>query len=347
MEPVHAIAAAVGFASMGLLWLALMAGLALARGWTMTRVRHSTLLAVHMSLALIGLSLGVVHGVAQIVAPAQTVKIIDTFVPFTNAFDPIGIGLGVAGIEVMISLVISVWIQKLLGFHRWRALHATAYAAYTLVTGHVLISGSEVEGWAIQSAVLGPWLLLMGLWLVGGTTSARQSADPLELEAASLAVADRTAAVRNRPTTVQVNPQKCARFGFCEQEAPEVFRLRGDGHLLYHSVVSEQHLESAQRAARACPARAILLSQAGGDSSGPRLGPAGAVGPTAPPLPTSGGPRMPTSGPPVSASGPPIPTSPGRGPVGYPEMVGPNGSAGGGIPRQWPPDSARSRNGRR
>src|SRR5262245_49661228 len=112
MEPVHAIAASVGFTSMALLWLALIAGLALARGWTMTRIKHSTLLGIHFSLALLGLMLGVVHGIAQIFGPSQTVKFIDTFVPFSNPIDPIGIGVGVVGIEIMIALVVSVWIQK-------------------------------------------------------------------------------------------------------------------------------------------------------------------------------------------------------------------------------------------
>jgi hypothetical protein len=57
MEPVHAIAATVGFTSMGLLWLALIAGLALARGWMMTSFKHSTMFAIHHTLALLGLTL--------------------------------------------------------------------------------------------------------------------------------------------------------------------------------------------------------------------------------------------------------------------------------------------------
>jgi ferredoxin len=62
---------------------------------------------------------------------------------------------------------------------------------------------------------------------------------------------------------VQVNPVKCAKFGFCEQEAPQLFNLREDGQLAYRSVVAEDQVEMAARAVRACPARAIAMLKAG------------------------------------------------------------------------------------
>lgn len=275
MEPTHAIAAAVGFTSLALLWLALIAGLALARGWMMTQFKHATMLAIHHSLALLGLTLGIVHGVAQIVAPAQTVKLIHTFVPFTNSVDPVGIGLGVVGTEVMIALILSVGIQKWLGFHRWRAVHALAYASYTLVTGHVLISGSEVESWYMQAAVLAPWLVLIGLWLIGGSksTSASSASRYESSQNGTSQIADRvTTRLRGKMTTLQVNPSKCARFGFCEAEAPDLFNLRDDGQLAYRAVVADSQLDAAQRATRACPARAILLSKGANGSGGAALG---------------------------------------------------------------------------
>jgi ferredoxin/DMSO/TMAO reductase YedYZ heme-binding membrane subunit len=262
MEPVHAIAATVGFASMALLWLALLAGLALARGWMMTSFKHSTMLAIHHSLALLGLTLGLVHGAAQPLGPAQTVKFINVVVPFTNYLDPIGIGIGVIGTELMVALVLSVGIQRMLGFHRWRALHSIAYASYTLVTGHVLISGAEVEGWMMQAAVLVPWLIIIGLWLVGGSgnSGAPPAPQPPPGEASERGGSGRT----SRPVaTVQVNPGKCAKFGFCEQEAPELFNLRADGQLAYRALVGEQQLDQAERAVRACPTRAIAMLKSG------------------------------------------------------------------------------------
>jgi ferredoxin/DMSO/TMAO reductase YedYZ heme-binding membrane subunit len=250
IDPLHTVAASVGFASMALLWLAVLAGLSLARGWVMTRVKHSTLLAVHGGLAVMGLTLGVVHGFAQLAPADTTIRLIDVVVPFTHPLDPFGIGAGVIALEVMIALALSLAFKRWMGFHRWRALHSLAYASYTLMTGHILISGAETGGSLVTALVLAPWLLAIGLWLGGSSRPGMpRLADKL------------TTRLRGSLTTVQVDPVHCARFGFCEQEAPEVFTLRGDGQLAYHTVVADQHVEAAIRAVRACPARAIALTQ--------------------------------------------------------------------------------------
>jgi sulfoxide reductase heme-binding subunit YedZ len=270
VDPIHVIAAVIGFASAAFLWLALLAGLALARGWMMTKVKHSTMLTLHGCLALMGLTLGIVHGFAQLAPPATTVRLVDVVVPFTNLYDPWGIGAGVIALELMIAVALSVVIQKWMGFHRWRALHATVYAAYTLMTGHVLLSGAETGGIIVTALVLLPWLIVVLLWMTGSAGGARRFAERFS--------------TRNRApqTSVQVNPMLCARFGFCEQEAPEIFSLRGDGQLAYHAVVSDEKIEAAVRAARACPARAIALAQGGAGDH--RIIPLRMVAPSEPPV---------------------------------------------------------------
>jgi ferredoxin len=62
--------------------------------------------------------------------------------------------------------------------------------------------------------------------------------------------------------TVNVDPVRCARFGFCEHEAPEVFQIRREGRLTYRSRVSgEQQIDSVIRALEVCPARAITMGK--------------------------------------------------------------------------------------
>ena len=269
VDPIHIIAAVIGFASAGFLWLALIVGLALARGWMMTKVKHSTMLTLHGCLALMGLTLGIVHGFAQLAPPATTVTIVYVVLPFTNETDPYGIGAGVIALELMIAVALSVLIQKWMGFHRWRALHATVYAAYTLMTGHVLVSGAETGGLLVTGVVLLPWLIVVLLWMTGSAGGAR-------------VFAERISRRRTPQTSIQVDPMHCARFGFCEQEAPEIFSLRGDGQLAYHAVVSDEKLDAAVRAARACPARAIALAQGGAGDH--RVIPLRMVAPSEPPV---------------------------------------------------------------
>jgi sulfoxide reductase heme-binding subunit YedZ len=269
IDPIHYLAATVGFVSASLLWLALIAGLALSRGWAMTWMKHTTMLTIHGLLAVLGLTLAVVHGFAQLTPTTGTVQLIDVVVPFTNDVDPWGIGAGVIAMEVMIAVAASIGIQKKLGFHRWRALHGTVFGAYTAMTGHILISGAETGYTWVAILVVLPWLAVMVLWLTGNGARAFKNR----------IVGSRR---NNRTATIEVNPVYCARFGFCEQEAPELFALRNDGGLAYHAIVDEDKLESAIAAARACPARAIALSQSGGGDA--RSIPLRLVAPTDPPV---------------------------------------------------------------
>lgn len=59
--------------------------------------------------------------------------------------------------------------------------------------------------------------------------------------------------------TVEVNPNKCARFGFCEHEAPDVFYLESDGRFGYDTVVPVEKMEQVVAAMDVCPRRAIKV----------------------------------------------------------------------------------------
>src|SRR2546430_17582898 len=103
-QSVHLVAATVGFLSLGLLWLTVLWGTLLRVGWGLTRVRHQTLYGVHQTVTLVGLTLGMVHALAQLAVPGGPVHLIDEVLPFSNGRDPFGIGLGVIALELLIAL---------------------------------------------------------------------------------------------------------------------------------------------------------------------------------------------------------------------------------------------------
>lgn len=251
-ESVHLVAASVGFVSLVALWFSVIWGIVLKSGWALTRVRHATIYGIHQTCTLFGLCLGVVHALTQLATPGGPVRVVDEWIPFTNPGDPFGIGMGVIALEVMIALALSVLVQRRLGYHRWQALHLAAYGAFTLLVGHVLASGSDVGALWVRVAIVLGWLVTVALWLA---TVPRVSRLPQSMQER---VANR---LRGRQVTVNVDPSRCARFGFCEHEAPAVFTLRSDGRLAYRSSVPADGVESVVRAARACPARAIMLSR--------------------------------------------------------------------------------------
>jgi ferredoxin len=251
-DSVHLVAATIGFVSFAALWVGTLWGTVLRSGWVTARLRHQTVYSAHMHVILLGLTLGVVHGIVQMVAPYGKVRAIDVVVPFIDRADPIGVGFGVVALELMIATALSVLIQRKLGFARWRALHSLGYLSFTMVAAHLLISGSEMYPAPVRAAVAGSWAVVV---VAGISTVAPVARMPR-------AVLDRLSPRhRAEDVTVSVDPGKCGSFGFCEQEAPGIFTLRSDQRLAYRSVVSSDQAEQAMRAAVVCPARAIKLGR--------------------------------------------------------------------------------------
>lgn len=251
-ESVHIVAAVVGFLSFSLLWLAVVWGLILRNGWATTRLRHATSYGIHQTVALIGLTLGAVHAFSQLAVPGGPVRLVDQFVPFLNPGDRLGLGFGVVALEVMTAAALSILIQRRLGYRRWRGLHVLTHLAFLLLVAHVLITGSEAGSPWVWTTVLISWLVTAGLW--ASTTG----------WAGRLLAGVRDHLGGGPPGTavsVDVDVRTCARFGFCEQEAPEVFVLRTDGRLAYRPSVEVEQLEAVFRAVAVCPARAISVGR--------------------------------------------------------------------------------------
>jgi sulfoxide reductase heme-binding subunit YedZ len=252
-DGVHLVAATVGFASFYLLWLAAICGMFLKNGWALTRVRHSTIQGLHQMVASLGLCLAVVHAFAQLAVPNGSVRLVDWIVPFVNRVDPLGVGVGVVGLELLVAAALSVLVQRRLGYSRWRALHATTYAAFLLLAAHVLFAGSDsARPWAWGPVVASVAALVLA-W-VSSTAWASVARRRLRSSA--------TGGGYEHQSAVHVDPQRCARFGFCEQAAPEVFKLRSDGRLAYRAAVSDDDVDAVVRAVEVCPARAIALRRA-------------------------------------------------------------------------------------
>jgi sulfoxide reductase heme-binding subunit YedZ len=148
----------------------------------------------------------------------------------------------------MSALMISVVIQRKLGYERWRAIHVLSYASFTLVAGHILLSGSDVGPLFVKVPIVLTWASTLVLWLSGSRRPAeqRRGTDALPAE-------------RGVGAEVTVDPDRCSRFGFCEQEAPAIFSLRKDGRLAYKTTVPPEHVTATGRAVKVCPARAIKM----------------------------------------------------------------------------------------
>jgi sulfoxide reductase heme-binding subunit YedZ len=248
---VHLYAASVGFISLALLWLGVLAGIAVRIGWALTWVRHQTLSGAHQLFATLGLTLAALHGFAQLAVPGGSVGVVAEVVPLADAHDRVGVGAGALALELMTAIALSVLVQRRLGYHRWRVVHRFAYLAFALAALHVLRSGSDVHG-LVRVLVTGALLGTAGAYVAVHWRTASFIRRIFERVGAFL---------RSTQAVVQVDPSRCVRFGFCVQEAPEVFQLHGEGQLSYLAAVPADQLDRAIEAARVCPARAIVVGR--------------------------------------------------------------------------------------
>ena len=198
-----------------------------------------------MTVALIGMTLGWSHAVGQLLVPGGPTFLVDLFIPLTNARDPIGIGVGTIAIEIMTALLISMPLQRKMGYGRWRAMHSLAYVAFTLVAGHIVLSGRHVGPyWFVKYPVIAMWLSTVVLWL--GVSGWALKSKRAVLDAAG----NRS---RSKTAEVSVDAGRCVRAGYCEQEAPAIFELRSDGRLGYQATVPPEQVEAVARAVEGVP----------------------------------------------------------------------------------------------
>ena len=251
-ESVHLVTATIGFTSFAALWAGTLCGTVLRSGWARSRIRHATVHGIHMHLVLFGLWLGLVHGLAQLATPDGKVRVVDVLIPFVNRADPLGVGMGVLALEMLLASAGSVLVQRRLGHHRWRALHSLGYLAFTLVAAHLLVSGAEVAAAPVRTAVVLAWATVAAAGALTLAPVARLPRALLDMVSSSR---------RAEEITVAVDPGRCGSFGFCEHEAPGIFSLRSDQRLAYRSVVPGDQADEAMRAAMVCPARAITLGR--------------------------------------------------------------------------------------
>jgi DMSO/TMAO reductase YedYZ heme-binding membrane subunit len=172
----HLVLAALGFVSLGLLWLGVVTGFLCSGSWRPPLLSQPALHKVHRATACLGLSLGAVHGIGQLTLPGGSITVFELVLPFADTDNRIGTGVAVVGSEVLAAVAISAIIQPWLGPARWRSLHLFSYAAFMHIVAHALISGADVTPVWVWLLLLGGWLVTVALWLV--TTSRRRTPLP-------------------------------------------------------------------------------------------------------------------------------------------------------------------------
>jgi sulfoxide reductase heme-binding subunit YedZ len=244
-------------------------GILTATGWVRRLTGHQAIRSGHMILAVLTLATGITHAAIFVLLREQSLSMTGVMIPFSGRFRH---SLGIVGLEIMCAVTLAVSLKRFVKYRRWLRFHQLAYPAVAMVVAHswfgaianghlhvLWLGGVTVLVPAVTLTVLRctPPRVLIRAGLLGAASSATGSPGPQEFTTAPPAEANGY----GTKIRVSVDNQRCKRYGICQMESPELFRLLEDGRLRYVRDADNEELAGAVAAARSCPMRAIQLQE--------------------------------------------------------------------------------------
>jgi len=126
----------------------------------------------HRVLALLGLGLVALHGVALVMDDYVTITWLDLVAPGGTDYRPLWVSVGVLSMWLMVIVSLTAMWRKHLGAKAWKAIHLASYGVFATATVHGVMAGTDSSQ---------PWMLgvyVMSTALVAGMGARRLLAGP-------------------------------------------------------------------------------------------------------------------------------------------------------------------------
>lgn len=127
------------------------------------RFRQASITDVHRLLALIGLGMIGLHGIALVLDSTVRIPLLALLVPGLVAYKPVATAIGVLTAELMVLVYVSFGLRRRIGTKNWRRLHWATYAVFVAATVHGLSAGTDTSR---------PWAVVLYLGAIGLVTAA-------------------------------------------------------------------------------------------------------------------------------------------------------------------------------
>ena len=126
----------------------------------------------HRVLALLGLGLVALHGIALVMDNYVTVTWLDLIVPGGTEYRPLWVSVGVLAMWLMVFVSVTAMYRKHMGAKFWKTVHLAGYDVLATATSHGLMAGTDSGK---------PWMLaiyILSTALVAGVAARRLLAGP-------------------------------------------------------------------------------------------------------------------------------------------------------------------------
>ncbi len=120
-------------------------------------------LGLHTWLSWVAIVLGGFHAFLLLFDTYYTYTLAHLLIPFIGPYRPGAVGLGTLSLYLMILTSASFSWRSWLGQKRWRMLHYLTFVAYTLVTVHGVLSGTDSGDLGMRAMYIGSVSLVLFL----------------------------------------------------------------------------------------------------------------------------------------------------------------------------------------
>jgi predicted ferric reductase len=138
----------VGLVALSLLTTNILLGLLVSVGYNPMRRwprRRIKLFTLHNWTGYLALAAAVSHPVIVLFSSTAGFRTLDIVVPLWSPVQPIENTFGAAGLYLVAFAVLTSYFRHFFGFHRWKQLHYTTYAAAITFFIHSLLTDPELK----------------------------------------------------------------------------------------------------------------------------------------------------------------------------------------------------------
>ena len=137
------LARATGLTAYVLLTSSVLAGLTVKARPFGRRVKTALITDVHRFLALLGLGVVAMHGLALTLDQTVRMPLAALVIPGLSPYRPLAVGVGVLTAELMAVIYASFSLRRRIGMRNWRRLHYLTFAIFAAATLHGLAAGTD------------------------------------------------------------------------------------------------------------------------------------------------------------------------------------------------------------
>lgn len=101
------------------------------------------LLDLHKWLGTLSLAFTGLHMAALVADSYVTFTVVDLFVPYSAAWKPAAVSLGIVSMYVLLAIQLTSLAMKRINRVFWRRVHMSSYAVFATITLHALLAGSD------------------------------------------------------------------------------------------------------------------------------------------------------------------------------------------------------------